>query len=77
MDHNARMREIDGSFGEGGGQLLRTACALAAITGAPLWLRNIRARRAPPGLAPQHLTAVKAVAALCDARVEGLELRSE
>ncbi|HSD96464.1 MAG TPA: RNA 3'-terminal phosphate cyclase [Sulfuricaulis sp.] len=77
MDHNARMREIDGSFGEGGGQLLRTACALAAITGAPLRLRNIRARRAPPGLAPQHLTAVKAVAALCDARVEGLELRSE
>jgi RNA 3'-phosphate cyclase len=71
------MREIDGSFGEGGGQLLRTACALAAITGAPLRLRNIRARRAPPGLAPQHLTAVKAVAALCDARVEGLELRSE
>ena len=77
MDHNARMREIDGSFGEGGGQLMRTACALAAITGAPLRLRNIRARRAPPGLAPQHLTAVKAVAALCDARVEGLELRSE
>ncbi|WP_424209574.1 RNA 3'-terminal phosphate cyclase, partial [Sulfuricaulis sp.] len=36
------MREIDGSFGEGGGQLLRTACALAAITGAPLRLRNIR-----------------------------------
>ncbi len=76
MDHNGRMREIDGSHGEGGGQLLRTACALSAITGEPLRLRNIRARRDPPGLAPQHLTAVKAVAVLCDARVEGLELRS-
>jgi len=70
------MREIDGSYGEGGGQLLRTACALAAITGETVRLRNIRARRAPPGLAPQHLTAVTAVAALCDAQVEGLELRS-
>jgi RNA 3'-phosphate cyclase len=71
------MRDIDGSYGEGGGQLLRTACALSAITGAPVRLHNIRARRAPPGLAPQHLTAVKAVAALCDAQVEGLEVRSE
>jgi len=71
------MREIDGSYGEGGGQLLRTACALAAITGEPVRLRDIRARRAPPGLAPQHLTAVKAVAALCAAETEGLELRSQ
>ena len=71
------MREIDGSYGEGGGQLLRTACALAAITGEPVRLRDIRARRAPPGLAPQHLTAVKAVAVLCGAETEGLELRSQ
>lgn len=70
------MRDIDGSFGEGGGQLLRTACALAAITGEAVRLHHIRARRAPPGLAPQHLTAVRAVAALCEARVEGLALRS-
>jgi len=70
------MREIDGSYGEGGGQLLRTACALSAITGEPVRLHDIRARRAPPGLAPQHLTAVKAVAALCDANVEGLALRA-
>src|SRR3972149_2575410 len=70
------MRERDGPSGEGGGQLLRTACALAAITGETVRLRNIRARRAPPGLAPQHLTAVTAVAALCDAQVEGLGLRS-
>lgn len=71
------MREIDGSYGEGGGQLLRTACALSAITGEPVRLHNVRARRTPPGLAPQHLTAVKAVAALCDAAVDGLELRSK
>jgi RNA 3'-phosphate cyclase len=71
------MRDIDGSFGEGGGQLVRTACALAAITGEPLRLHNIRARRSPPGLAPQHLTAVRAVASLCNAEVEGLELRTQ
>lgn len=70
------MRDIDGSHGEGGGQLLRTACALAAITGEAVHLHHIRARRTPPGLAPQHLTAVRAVAALCGARVEGLDLRS-
>jgi RNA 3'-phosphate cyclase len=71
------MREIDGSYGEGGGQLLRTACALSAITGKPVRLHDIRARRAPAGLAPQHLAAVKAVATLCDADIEGLELRSQ
>lgn len=77
MDNSDCMRAIDGSYGEGGGQLLRTACALSAITGEAVRLHDIRARRDPPGLAPQHLTAVKAVAALCDAQVEGLELRSE
>jgi RNA 3'-phosphate cyclase len=70
------MRDIDGSYGEGGGQLLRTACALSAVTGEPVRLHDIRARRTPPGLAPQHLTAVKAVAALCNAHADGLELRS-
>jgi RNA 3'-phosphate cyclase len=68
------MRDIDGSYGEGGGQLVRTACALSAITGAAIRLHSIRARRAPAGLAPQHLAAVKAVAAMCDADVTGLEL---
>jgi len=67
---------IDGSHGEGGGQLLRTACAAAALTGKSIRLFNIRARRAPPGLAPQHLTAVKAVAELCRAEVEGLSVRA-
>ncbi|MCK7468160.1 MAG: hypothetical protein MZU91_08585 [Desulfosudis oleivorans] len=67
---------IDGGFGEGGGQLVRMACALAAITATPIRIDNIRARRDPPGLAPQHLAAVRAVAALCDADCEGLALRA-
>jgi RNA 3'-terminal phosphate cyclase (ATP) len=71
------MLEIDGSYGEGGGQLLRTAVALAAITGAAVTLTNVRARRANPGLAAQHLTAVSAVAALCDAEVGGLALKAQ
>ncbi|MEW6354012.1 MAG: RNA 3'-terminal phosphate cyclase [Pseudomonadota bacterium] len=71
------MYEIDGSHGEGGGQLVRTAATLAALTGRSLRLRNIRARRPKPGLAAQHLTAVRAVAALCNAEVSGLELGSK
>ena len=71
------MREIDGSYGEGGGQLLRTSVVLAAITGLPVHMYNIRAKRSNPGLAPQHLTAVKAVAALCNAQTEGVEVKSQ
>ncbi|MDO8248363.1 MAG: RNA 3'-terminal phosphate cyclase, partial [Rhodoferax sp.] len=71
------MIEIDGSHGEGGGQLLRMAVALAAITGQALRVRNVRARRANPGLAPQHLAAVKAVAALCGAEAQGLQVKSQ
>lgn len=71
------MLDIDGSYGEGGGQLLRTAVALSAVTGRAVSIRNIRARRDKPGLAPQHLAAVRAVAALCGADVAGLELRSQ
>jgi len=69
--------ELDGSTGEGGGQLLRTAVALSAITGRRLRLGRIRAGRPKPGMAPQHLAAVRAVAALCGARVEGLEPGSQ
>jgi RNA 3'-terminal phosphate cyclase (ATP) len=72
----ATVIEIDGAYGEGGGQLVRTAVALSALTGRPLALRNVRAGRPRPGLAPQHLAAVRAVAALCEARCEGLEPRS-
>jgi RNA 3'-phosphate cyclase len=68
--------DIDGSYGEGGGQLLRTAVALSAVTGREVFVRNIRAKRDKPGLAPQHLAAVGAVATICGARVEGLSLRS-
>lgn len=71
------MKSIDGSHGEGGGQLARTACALAALTGQALHLVAIRARRRPPGLAPQHLTALRAVAELCGAQVDGLALASQ
>ncbi len=70
------MLALDGGYGEGGGQLVRTACALSAITGTPFRLHDIRARRDPPGLAPQHLTAVRAVAELCSGNVEGLAPRA-
>lgn len=71
------MLDIDGSYGEGGGQLLRLSAALSAITGVGIRITNIRARRGKPGLAPQHLTAVHAVGKLCDAEIEGLALRSQ
>ena len=67
---------LDGSFGEGGGQILRTSLSLSALTGRPLRLEKIRAGREKPGLKRQHLTAVKAAAAVCGARVEGAELGS-
>ncbi|MEW5893585.1 MAG: RNA 3'-terminal phosphate cyclase [Pseudomonadota bacterium] len=66
--------EIDGSHGEGGGQLARLAMALAAITGRPLHLTNIRAGRAKPGLMPQHLAALRAVAAVSQGELSGAEL---
>ncbi|HEY0663192.1 MAG TPA: RNA 3'-terminal phosphate cyclase [Thiobacillaceae bacterium] len=65
------MLEIDASFGEGGGQILRSALALSVITGTPMRLSNIRARRPQPGLKPQHLKAVEAAAQISSARVEG------
>ena len=68
------MRVIDGSQGEGGGQVLRTSLALSALTGEPMRLERIRAGRAKPGLMRQHLTAVDAMARLCGARVEGAQV---
>ena len=67
------MIEIDGSQGEGGGQILRTSIALSAIVGEPVKVKNIRAGRPKPGLSAQHVTSIEAVAALSDAVVEGLE----
>jgi RNA 3'-terminal phosphate cyclase (ATP) len=70
------MLEIDGSYGEGGGQILRTAIALSALQGKPLRITNIRANRPKPGLAQQHLTGVKALQGMTDAEVEGLRIGS-
>ncbi len=70
------MLTIDGSYGEGGGQVLRTSLALAAITGQAVHIVNIRAGRRKPGLAPQHLTGVRAAAKVCAAEVEGARLRA-
>jgi RNA 3'-terminal phosphate cyclase (ATP) len=68
---------IDGSYGEGGGQLVRTSLALSAITGQPVRIEKIRAGRRKPGLAPQHLTGVRAAAKVCDAEVEEARLNSQ
>ena len=70
------MIEIDGSYGEGGGQVLRTSLSLAAITGQPIRIEHIRAKREKPGLAAQHLTAVRAAATICQAEVRGDALKS-
>jgi RNA 3'-terminal phosphate cyclase (ATP) len=70
------MLEIDGSFGEGGGQILRTSMALSLLTGRPFHLRNVRARRSKPGLQPQHLQSVLAAAQVGQATTRGASLGS-
>lgn len=65
------MLTIDGSFGEGGGQIIRSSLALALITGKPFRIYHVRARRSKPGLQRQHLTAVSASAEIGSARVDG------
>ena len=71
------MLEVDGAHGEGGGQLLRMTVALSAMTRTPVRIGRIRGGRPNPGLAAQHVTAVQAVAALCGAEVQGLEVGSK
>ena len=68
--------ELDGSFGEGGGQILRSSLALSLLTGKPFRLRNVRARRERPGLQPQHLMSVQAAAAVGKAKLTGASLKS-
>lgn len=70
------MISIDGSQGEGGGQVIRSSLALSMITGKPFEVHNVRGRRKNPGLAKQHLTCVRAAATVCDADVVGAELKS-
>ena len=67
---------IDGSQGEGGGQMLRTSLSLSAAYGKPFEMLNIRAKREKPGLKRQHLTCVRAVTQICGAQVEGDEVGS-
>jgi RNA 3'-phosphate cyclase len=66
------MMEIDGSYGEGGGQVLRTSVAMSAVTSQAVKVFNIRANRPNPGLAPSHITSIEAVAQIADAEVDGL-----
>lgn len=67
----SRLISIDGSQGEGGGQVLRTALALSSVTGQGFEITKVRARRVRPGLRPQHLAAVRAASLVCQAKVGG------
>ena len=71
------MLKLDGSQGEGGGQILRTSLALSMCLGKPFQIYNIRAARAKPGLQPQHLAAVHAATRIARAEVNGAELGSQ
>ena len=68
--------QIDGSQGEGGGQIVRSSLALALVTGRPVAIENIRAGRDKPGLMRQHLTAVRAAAEIGTAELEGDKIGS-
>ena len=67
---------VDGSYGEGGGQILRTALALATLMQKTVRISNIRANRKDPGLRPQHLASIEAITSLCDAETENLVIGS-
>jgi RNA 3'-phosphate cyclase len=70
------MIEIDGSYGEGGGQIIRTSLALSCLLGVPVRIKNVRANRERPGLRRQHLWVVRTLRSLCSAKVEGARLGS-
>jgi RNA 3'-terminal phosphate cyclase (ATP) len=70
------MIAIDGAEGEGGGQVVRNACALSLVTGTPVRITNIRAKRSKPGLMRQHVTAIEAACAIGNATCEGLVVGS-
>lgn len=68
--------KIDGAFGEGGGQIIRSAVTLSSLTQKPVEIDNIRKNRKVPGLRPQHLTGIRILAKICNAKVEGLSVGS-
>lgn len=71
------MINIDGSFGEGGGQIVRTSLALSILTGRSFSINKVRAGRAKPGLQAQHLTAVKAAQQICDGELTGAAIGAQ
>jgi RNA 3'-terminal phosphate cyclase len=71
------MIKLDGSYGEGGGALVRTALAISTLTGKPFEVNNIRAGRPNPGLKAQHLTAIKALKEICGSKTSDVELGTE
>lgn len=77
MTLSARLVKIDGSQGEGGGQIVRTAISLSTITGKPVEVTNIRANRVNPGLRPQHVAGIKIIAELFHGKFENLKVGAE
>jgi len=77
MTSTKSFKRIDGSYGEGGGQILRSSLALASLLKQPIEIFNIRKGRSKPGLAPQHLTAVSASRRITSAELEGAQLESQ
>lgn len=71
------MITLDGSFGEGGGQIVRNALAFSTITAMPFEIKNIRKGRTPPGLKNQHMYCIKGLKILCNAEVKGDSSGSE
>lgn len=71
------MIEIDGSYGEGGGQILRTSLAYSALLKKPVKITRIRAGRKNPGLQPQHLKSIEALAKITKARTDGVKIGSD
>ena len=69
-----KFMEIDGSFGEGGGQIVRTAITLSCIMKQPIIIENIRKNRKNPGLKPQHLTALKILKKICNGDFDQLKI---
>jgi len=68
------LMEIDGSFGEGGGQIVRTAVTLSCILSKPIKIKNIRQGRPNPGLKPQHLTVLKILKKICDVSLDNVKI---